>query len=171
MDFTSPFRYSVFILIASMMVGCASLPSEPDDRAVLIIPLHVSAAPGNSIWWDYQIFAEHSGTGNVQPFFIRPQVGKQYDTVILRESGTFRLNGWNSRSKNSNRVNSHNISRQAVAHGGYINVYEFRMVVRSENNRQGWEFEYIPYEERQAIAEEYQRSVRNGEHWPIFETW
>lgn len=164
-------RFALLLSLVIFLTGCASLPSEPDSHAVLIIPLTVSAAPGNDIWWDYQIFSEHVDSNNVQPFFVRPQVGKEYETVMLRESGLLRLNGWNSRNKNTNSVNAHNLSHQVVVHAGYINVYQYRMVVRSENNKQSWRFEILSADERRQIAEDYQSKVRNAENWPIFETW
>ncbi|TGG90242.1 hypothetical protein E4656_19135 [Natronospirillum operosum] len=165
-------NYRMSTLLVSFLFvlsACSSLPSEPEgDMALLVFPMETSTAPGNSIWWDYQIFAENMDTGERKPFFLRPAPRVEYEIVVLDTGGRFLLNGWNSRNRNNNRVNQHGLSRYATARSGHLNLYPHRLVVRSENNNQRRRFVPMHPQEQEALLEQIRRDHPDMNNWPSF---
>lgn len=164
--------YKLPSLLASalfLLSACTSLPSEPEGEvALMVFPMETSAAPGNSIWWDYQIFAEHRESRVRTPFHLRPAYHKDYEIIVLDTGGAYNLNGWNSRSRETNRVNDHGLNRSTTAKSGHLNLYPYRLVVRSEDNTQRRRFVYITQEEQDALVEQIRADNPDMANWPTF---
>lgn len=165
-------HYRLSTLLAAvlfMLSACSSLPSEPEgDMALLVFPMETSTAPGSSIWWDYQIFAENRDTGERKPFFLRPANSVEYEIIVLDTGGRFLLNGWNSRSRNTNRVNDHGLNRHTTVRSGHLNLYPYHLVVRSEDGTQTRRFVGMTPSEQEAFLEELMEENPDLNNWPTF---
>lgn len=165
-------KYILSVLIAFALLllsACSSLPSEPEGEvALMVFPMETSTAPGNSIWWDYQIFAEHRDSGVRTPFFLRPASRVDYEIVVLDTGGAYNLNGWNSRSRETNRVNDHGLNRFTTAKSGHLNLYPYRLVVRSEDNFQQRRFVPMTPEEQEALLDQIRADNPDMVNWPSF---
>lgn len=165
-------NYRLSALLASALFAlsaCSSLPSEPEgEMALLVFPMETSTAPGNSIWWDYQIFAENRDTGERKPFFLRPANRVEYEIIVLDNGGRFNLNGWNSRSRNTNRVNDHGLNRFTTVRSGHLNLYPYRLVVRSEDGTQRRRFVGMSPSEQEALLEQIRADNPDMANWPDF---
>ncbi len=157
------------VVLTLALAACASLPSEPEgETALLVFPMETSTAPGNSIWWDYQIFAENRDTGDRSPFFLRPVPGVEYQIVVLDTGGRYNLNGWNSRSRNTNSVNDHGLNRYTTAKSGHLNLYPYRLTVRSEDNTQSRRFVGMSPAEQETLLEQVRADNPDMANWPEF---
>ena len=157
------------VVLTLAVAACSSLPSEPEgDIALLVFPMATSTAPGNSIWWDYQIFAENQDTGDRKPFILRPNPGVDYQIVVMDAGGRYNLNGWNSRSRNTNSVNDHGLNRYTTAKSGHLNLYPYRLNVRSEDGTQSRRFVAITPAEQEALLEQIRADNPDMANWPEF---
>lgn len=160
-------------MLASLILllsACSTLPSQPEgELALLVFPMHTSTAPGGKIWWDYQIFAENQDTGDRRPFYLRPTAGVDYQIVVLENGGTYNLNGWNSRSRYSNKVNNHNVDRTTTVKNGHLNIYPYRLVVRSNNDSQNRRFVTMQRTEQEALLEQILEDNPDMANWPYFQ--